>query len=35
LLALRQPDGHAGWYATQWRVQQIESSLADAEGPTA
>jgi len=35
LLTLRQPDGHAGWYATQWRVQQIESSLADAEGPTA
>jgi len=27
LLALRLPDGHAGWYATQWRVQQIERTL--------
>ena len=27
LLAHTQPDGHAGWYATQWRVQQLEASL--------
>lgn len=30
LLDHRQPDGHAGWYATQWQVQQLEASL---EGP--
>ena len=29
LLALRQADGHAGWYATQWQVQQLQASLAD------
>lgn len=27
LLALRQPDGTRGWYATQWQVQQLEASL--------
>ncbi len=27
LLALTQADGHPGWYATQWRVQQLEASL--------
>jgi ATP-binding cassette subfamily B protein/ATP-binding cassette subfamily C protein/ATP-binding cassette subfamily B multidrug efflux pump len=27
LLAHTQPDGHAGWYGTQWRVQQLEASL--------
>ena len=27
LLALRQPDGQPGWYATQWQVQQLEASL--------
>ena len=27
LLALLRPDGHAGWYATQWRVQQLEDTL--------
>ena len=32
LLALRQPDGHAGWYATQWQVQQLQASLADEAG---
>ena len=26
-----QADGHAGWYATQWRVQQLEASLADTD----
>ena len=31
LLARVQPDGHAGWYATQWRVQQLEASLMDAD----
>jgi ATP-binding cassette subfamily B protein/ATP-binding cassette subfamily C protein/ATP-binding cassette subfamily B multidrug efflux pump len=43
LLALTLPDGHPGWYATQWRVQQLEASLdaaqaadqADADGPAA
>ncbi len=24
-------DGHAGWYATQWRVQQLEASLDEAD----
>ena len=35
LLALRQPDGQPGWYATQWQVQQLEASLdrdADLDG---
>jgi len=31
LLALTLPDGHPGWYATQWRVQQLEASLDVAE----
>ena len=31
LLALRQPDGQPGWYATQWQVQQLEASL-DGDG---
>ena len=26
-----QPDGHLGWYAAQWRVQQIEVSLLDGD----
>ena len=29
LLAHSQPDGHPGWYATQWQVQQLQASLAD------
>ncbi len=29
LLTQAQPDGHPGWYATQWRVQQLQASLAD------
>ena len=29
-----QPDGHAGWYATQWRVQQLEASLDDVDTDT-
>ena len=29
LAALVHGDGHSGWYATQWRVQQIEGSLDD------
>ena len=35
LLAATQADGHPGWYATQWRVQQLEASLAitDAADP--
>ena len=32
LLALGQADGHAGWYATQWQVQQLQASLADEAG---
>ena len=28
LLAARLADGHPGWYATQWRVQQLQDSLA-------
>jgi hypothetical protein len=34
-LATTQADGHPGWYATQWRVQQLEASLAitDAADP--
>ena len=35
LLARVQPDGHAGWYATQWRVQQLEASLMDADANNA
>jgi ATP-binding cassette subfamily B protein/ATP-binding cassette subfamily C protein/ATP-binding cassette subfamily B multidrug efflux pump len=37
LLAATQADGHPGWYATQWRVQQLEASLAitDAADPSA
>jgi ATP-binding cassette subfamily B protein/ATP-binding cassette subfamily C protein/ATP-binding cassette subfamily B multidrug efflux pump len=31
LLARQQADGHAGWYATQWRVQQLEASLEAAQ----
>jgi ATP-binding cassette subfamily B protein/ATP-binding cassette subfamily C protein/ATP-binding cassette subfamily B multidrug efflux pump len=27
LLADAPPDGHAGWYAAQWQVQQLEASL--------
>ena len=27
LLQATQSDGHAGWYATQWRVQQLEAAL--------
>ena len=32
LLAHAPPDGHAGWYATQWQVQQLQASLADEAG---
>ncbi|MBC7726521.1 MAG: hypothetical protein H7242_02735, partial [Microbacteriaceae bacterium] len=32
LTALVQADGHLGWYAAQWRVQQIEVSLLDGDG---
>jgi ATP-binding cassette subfamily B multidrug efflux pump len=32
LTALVQADGHLGWYAAQWRVQQIEVSLLDGGG---
>ena len=35
LTALVHADGHLGWYAAQWRVQQIEISLLDAEGDSA
>jgi len=31
LLALEARDGHLGWYATQWRVQQLEASLDDGD----
>ena len=34
LLDHRQADGHAGWYATQWQVQQLQASLADDAGTT-
>ena len=27
LLQVEHGDGHAGWYATQWRVQQLEAAL--------
>ncbi len=32
LAALTHADGHLGWYAAQWRVQQIEVSLLDGNG---
>jgi ATP-binding cassette subfamily B multidrug efflux pump len=32
LSALEASDGHLGWYATQWRVQQLEASLDDGDG---
>ena len=32
LAALVHADGHLGWYAAQWRVQQIEVSLLDGDG---
>jgi ABC-type multidrug transport system fused ATPase/permease subunit len=34
LLAADPGDEHAGWYARQWQVQQLEASLdGDAEAP--
>ncbi len=32
LLAAAPVDGHPGWYATQWQVQQLEASLESDEG---
>lgn len=35
LAGLVHADGHLGWYAAQWRVQQIEISLLDGEAADA
>lgn len=34
LLAATLADGHPGWYATQWRVQQLQDSLALTDAAT-